>query len=200
MNTFEQNARISGYMDALNGENLRHTWQGFTRERAAYDTGYQDGAIMRAVRSGDLSGITPFVPSVRSNPRPMLADDISATGDTGRGFLLASQMRKMKENAYYFLQYYLAVNGPPKIPDFYVEMARGILGKEPGEGERKIGKSEALGMGYDPGKEKFEGTVTGRWSTWDLSDQFPVCTCEGEGFGGPRHTKDCPKYVPGPPL
>lgn len=219
-------ARMRGYMDGFTGRGNKFA-EYFNR--AAYDTGYQDGAIMLAVRSGDLSGITPFVPSARSNPRLMLADDISAKGDVGRDFLLDSQRRKMKENAYYFLQYCRAVNAPLKIPKYitdafkmvedelkdvtgirdpYAEMAQEISGKEPGEGERKIGKSAALGMGYDPGKEKSGGTVTGRWPARNLDppmQKFPpikekVCTCDGEGFGGPRHTKDCPKYVPGPPL
>lgn len=217
-------ARMRGYMDGFTGRENKFA-EYFNR--AAYDIGHQDGAIMRAVRSGDLSGITPFVPSARPNPRLMLADDISATGDGCREFLREAETRKMKENAFYFLQYYLAVNGPPKIPaymldglklvedelksvtgirDPYADMAREIFGKEPGE--RKIGKSAALGRGYDPGKEKFKGTVTGRWSACNLDppmQKFPpieggVCTCKGEGFGGPRHTKDCPKYVPGPPL
>lgn len=198
-------ARMRGYMDGVVGAKNKFA-EYFNR--GAYDHGYQDGAIMRAVRTGDLSRINPAIPRHLTAPRLMVADDISATGDGCREFLREAEKRKMKENAFYYLQYYLAMNAPLKIPDIYAEMAREIFGKEPSEGERKIGKSAVLGMGYDPASRPDQTafpTKTGRFvkphnppiHNLPSIPKSKCGQCEGSGvirggLGGDGQDEPCP--------
>jgi len=126
MTDLTSHARAYGYLYGFFGRGSRRIdFTGFSGERSAYDAGFQDGQVMLAVRSGEIPAIRPSWPGP-AKPRQMLAGDLVATADPEYQVLREMEIRRMKESAYYFLQYVLSVEGL-KMPDFYADLAREIL-------------------------------------------------------------------------
>lgn len=187
----ETEDRNLGYSDGLNG---RQKWKFHAMSKRAYDVGYQDGLAIRAARMGELADTSPGWPVTSVKPRLMEPGDLAEPSHPCNGFLRDQFLRRMKADAYYFLQVAMATDQLSLPGDFYAAVSREILGVEkqvkvitgidlangPDQtAVRRVGKSAVLSMGYGEGQRQ-ENLRKSRLAE-ALAKRDPCDQCNGTG-------------------